>query len=590
MEKVLDFTILEINQIFDNNKVDNKRLEIFKKYGVTASITDFAILLGGCVDAHYKTDGKRLENRNGWYWSKTLVSDNPSVVSYDGRNGQSYVNYRNDGCRPASSFSSISEISLNGVRGKNGLLEVEYGEYPQKVASKRLQAILNKEYLYGSLKLTGRSYTVDSRKDNEFSKGFLEQKYDEFEYEGKKYVRVIANTFYSEKVTLSNREKYQDGNIVWVEVGPIKWFVDEKENIIVAKYILFAGIQFNDKAYDGDFSKTTLKWYLDNFFSKEIIPSKQFDKPKQEIVTNQSFEEKLISEIREQLEKISEHENVVQNIKLRVNSLLDEYNEKVSMTKRKSLLMVSDETIEGLRKNCIFELKLILDEVKGLVNSLKLFYEIRDYLNDLLKILNKEEIEFNSELKKDFNIISNHSIPFLNEEEQVRVKKLFVDIIENELKKNNDVILQIVNGNKINNQNYTTLNEFELYIRKLIHPILEVLYEKVLKFDAARRILEGTNEIIRNNYKINQTTTINRYLNVINKIYSDIKEKYNLSEEENNRLIGIIKININQDLDINEIVNQLNEVINQLFDFKFDLQELVEEKMIIENSYIKTRL
>ena len=77
----MNFTLLEQEQIFGKNQLD-----IFKKYGVTASITDFAILLGGYVDGNYKTGGNDLEHRNGWYWSKTPYSNNARAVSYDGDN------------------------------------------------------------------------------------------------------------------------------------------------------------------------------------------------------------------------------------------------------------------------------------------------------------------------------------------------------------------------------------------------------------------------------------------------------------------------------------------------------------------------
>ena len=157
---------------------------------------------------------------------------------------------------------------------------MEYGEYPQRACSKVLQFVLESAYKSHSLKKNGKIYTVDYRKYNEYDKGFLANDYGEYEYNGKKYVRVIANTrFDGRKVAFSNSEQYKDGDAVWVEVSPVKWLVDEKAKIMVAKHILFAGIQFNkEQNYQGDFDNTTLGKYLKEVFSKDILPSSVLNK------------------------------------------------------------------------------------------------------------------------------------------------------------------------------------------------------------------------------------------------------------------------------------------------------------------------
>ena len=59
-----DFTFLTEEQCFGRNK-----LEIFKKRGTKAEITDFSVLLGGAVseENHVNNDNKSLEGRTGWY-------------------------------------------------------------------------------------------------------------------------------------------------------------------------------------------------------------------------------------------------------------------------------------------------------------------------------------------------------------------------------------------------------------------------------------------------------------------------------------------------------------------------------------------
>lgn len=161
-------------------------------------------------------------------------------------------------------------------RNKDGIIEFEYGEYPQKVAPKNLQVVLEQAYhnSFTTLKPTGKTYTTDSKKYNDYEAKFQAQQFQEYSYtDGKKYVRVKANSWFDgSKFKLSNGEEYKDGDYVWVEVQPIKWLVvDENKNIALSERLLFAGVQFKNKRnYKGDFSKTDIKKFMDDCFSKDI--------------------------------------------------------------------------------------------------------------------------------------------------------------------------------------------------------------------------------------------------------------------------------------------------------------------------------
>lgn len=158
---------------------------------------------------------------------------------------------------------------------ENGVLIGEYGEYPQQAVSKQLQKELEKLYKRKKLNQTGRHFTTDSRKYNEYDKGFEKLEHIEYEYKGKKYVRVKANTFYDgAKVTLSNGEECQDGDYIWIEVQPIKWIIDEKKNIAFTKKLLFSGIQYDKKEdYKETFDDTNIDHFLNECFIKEISSS-----------------------------------------------------------------------------------------------------------------------------------------------------------------------------------------------------------------------------------------------------------------------------------------------------------------------------
>lgn len=288
-----NFTFLTEEQCFGSNQLD-----VIKKRGTKAAISDFSILLGGYVsDSYYANGGSSLKDRTGWYWTKTDDGDNDArVVGYDGFSLYSYVNLRYGGSRPALPFSLISEIPTNGVsrRASDGVLEIEYGYYPQQAASKNLQIELERAFVGRSLVNTGNSYTTDSRKYDDYYDGFKAQNHIEYEYRGKRYVRIIANSCYDgREFTLSNGGNYRDGDSVWVEIQPIKWLVDEKDRIMITENLVFAGVQFNKERnyHTKNFDKTDIKKFMDNCFSKDIIQS----------VT--SIKSSEISEIKEEIRK-----------------------------------------------------------------------------------------------------------------------------------------------------------------------------------------------------------------------------------------------------------------------------------------------
>lgn len=272
-----DLIFLTEDQIFGNN-----RLEIFQKRGTKASISDFSILLGGYVsDIFYAKNGntQTLADRTGYYWTKTDDGDNDArVVAHDGHSYWNVVSNRGVGARPALSYSQIRDICSNRVREADGILEVEYGEYPQTAAPSNIQETLELLYQNNQLSKTGKIYTTDSRKYDDYNSGFLAKGHIEYEYNGKKYVRVEANScFGQEKFTLSNGKKYKNGDYVWVEVNPIKWLIDEKKDLAISKDIIFAGVQFNKiRNYKGDFGKTDIKRFMDDCFSKEIVSNREY--------------------------------------------------------------------------------------------------------------------------------------------------------------------------------------------------------------------------------------------------------------------------------------------------------------------------
>ena len=272
-----NFTFLTEEQYLGSDK-----LEILEKRGTKAAITDFSILLGAYVsnNIHIENDNS-LEGRTGYYWTKSYNGRNDArVVTAAGSGDYDPVNGRNGGARPALPFSSISSIPTNGESGKrarDGILEVEYGYYPQKAVSKDMQERLERAYRSGSISRTRNSYTTDSRKYDAYNKKFLAKQHKEYEYNGKRYVRVEANSdFGSSAFTLSNGENYRNGDNVWVEVSPVKWLIDERAKVMITDKLIFSGVQFNHTRnyHTRDFDKTDIKTFMDRYLSRDLIQSR----------------------------------------------------------------------------------------------------------------------------------------------------------------------------------------------------------------------------------------------------------------------------------------------------------------------------
>ena len=299
-----DLTLLSEGQIWGNDK--ESQLEVIRKYGTKAAITDLCVLTGSylCENTDYNIDeDSSLKGRTSWFWTRSDDNANDvRAVAEDGNMYDRYSHIRHGVVRPVLKSSVIfSQISPNRVRGYNGTEEVEYGEYPQYVADSRMQSTLELEYNRG-MKKTGRSYTFDSVKYDDYCTGFKPVTYEEYEYQGKKYIRIRANSdFGGNKFKLSNGAFYRDDDYVWVEVSPVKWLIDDRTGILVSKIGLVSGIRFlgRNHNYKGDFSRTEMKEYLDRYMIHDLTQTATFT-----CVQDMTPEEKAqFEEERKQAEK-----------------------------------------------------------------------------------------------------------------------------------------------------------------------------------------------------------------------------------------------------------------------------------------------
>jgi len=264
----LDFTFLTAEQIWGDDK-GNGQLDVMKRYGTAAAPTDLTLLLGG-----YMTGGDDRTSENDLTcdsWSASSDEDYDVLcIDDEGNPTGCFTNMRDVSARPVLPPSETVKLTpTNHKTGVNGVEIVEYGEYPQTVADRHTSEKLERLHESKSLHQTGKNYTFDSVDLDDNHTAFKAISYPEYELDGKRYIRVLGRPTYKDS-KLSTGEPLETEKPYWVEIQPIEWLVDPT-GVWVSKKALFAGIQFGTKViYDGDFSKTFMKHYLDTYFAKEM--------------------------------------------------------------------------------------------------------------------------------------------------------------------------------------------------------------------------------------------------------------------------------------------------------------------------------
>ena len=271
--KNFELTLLTPGQIWGNEI--EEQLDVLRKYGTRAIATDLSILEGIFTpydfdySKRYQLDPNDINTRTSYYWTKSN-KDNRNIIicNWDGTEGKNDESNRDAGIRIVLNSNKIfQEVYSQKRLGENDTFEVEYGEYPQTLVDNKAQIKLEKIYLLEQLKKeeyrtkmkkTGKVYTFDSLPASpvNFDEPIRPICYDELVYNNQKYIRLWENC-----------DRY-----LWIKVEPITWLIDEKTGFLISKKILLSGIRFADRLSDiSDFSKSDMKYYLDNFMSYEIL-------------------------------------------------------------------------------------------------------------------------------------------------------------------------------------------------------------------------------------------------------------------------------------------------------------------------------
>ena len=230
----------------------------FYKYVVDepAVITDLALLQG--VD--YNRSDTMVNH--GLWWLQDCDSEGlvKCVDKYGVNIIQTSMTYTDTGARPVIKYSEIKPLCKVVNSQYMGWKIVTCGEYPQFNPGYQVNSLLERNYKYKLLKKLPFRY---SNCENMFYNNEV------YEFQGKKYIRCSTNKLDDNIHYFRNNEYVVYDEPQWIEIMPIQFVVDEKDDIAISKYVLFSGMPYN--YFVDAFDRSRPKKYLDNCFFKEIF-------------------------------------------------------------------------------------------------------------------------------------------------------------------------------------------------------------------------------------------------------------------------------------------------------------------------------
>ena len=222
-----------------------------------------------------------------------------------------------EGIRPVLSFSSEEEYNrirnrMNQnihIQSDTNRIMLEYGMYPQNVVSSSLNEELDTLLENGCLKATGNVYTTINETIAELNFLPIIKKYNEYNYNGKRYVRLEKIIYDSIGASLSTGETVSDDCFYWLEVSPINWIVDDENRKLISEKVLTAGIKFFPDDRSTNFKNTSVYKFLNDTFIREMLQSQEkINTNKINTNTEESTEKKEINPYGLNFNEVSEED------------------------------------------------------------------------------------------------------------------------------------------------------------------------------------------------------------------------------------------------------------------------------------------
>ncbi len=257
------------------------KLSIIEKHGAFCSGTDLVALTGGSVGNY--------NDRTTKYWTSTIYRFSSSVCEpiYISDTWAYAFNEFPQNKIPAIRplllpFVGMEEVLKKGYRDDLGVLNVNYGSYPQYAVSENENDELEKRYQEGSLVPTGKTYTINKNigsdtyleliQMEEYTK--LDQRKDE------KYIRFCAPRSFPVHLTLGR--VIAKGQIYYLKVEPVTWLYDQEANLLLSKKALLSGIMMHniEVMKSPFFEGSTMNQFLNQYLVKDLFEGMEKEKEK----------------------------------------------------------------------------------------------------------------------------------------------------------------------------------------------------------------------------------------------------------------------------------------------------------------------
>lgn len=190
-------------------------LPLFRKTGAAVRASDLVL-------AAIPDDGFTL---NGSYVNYYLSGED--CADRFGRDHKSSI----CAVRPALLLEPGDEKLLSRMREVNDIVTVELGTFPYVILETSMRDMAERQYREGTLKKTGMSYTIAGEKREVYRLG------------AKQIVRMpVTEDTVNGYVQFSDGSALTQGEELFLEVKPVRWYYDEVNKLLISGRALFAGL------------------------------------------------------------------------------------------------------------------------------------------------------------------------------------------------------------------------------------------------------------------------------------------------------------------------------------------------------------
>lgn len=554
-----------------------------EKYTDRFTLSDAAKLTGNC---------RNLYDKN-MFWIKHTGILNTTVYTFIS-DPLGYEGF----CKYASSYEPailpvlpLTEDIEKRIKSKYkvindyGIEFAEYGESPLFIADEVImQSKLEELYKKNKLKKTGGHFTYN---DNSINKNKINLvKYDEYIYNNRKYIRLKV-TLNEEYSNIKFKYTYKTGDYVWIKVQKIMWIVDRENKRMISTIGLPSGMRFDSPRKENiNFNESELKWYLDNYMSKEIFQSiKEQEEIKNDITTKEKTKiDILLDELEKEIKNYLGNKEEVYNY---IDNLIEDYNKSLDK------LNINKELVLDRRESLELQLQIRLEQILAKIKNSndKEIEKILNIINICIDKLNGKQTEDTNELYKDISLLNDKILPFLPDEKEEYYRNILLNMFvkeKNKLDKYCNSINVLNIEVPILKKPYNKEEDFVYGIREELNTILLEVNAEVIKTDIIKEIINIYKSIINNNYSEAKNKNIKLYLELIQELSHFIEENGNTLEKDN--LIRILNNNINYQNEIEEVMTTLLDNIVSLYKLKYRIENRIKTEKEIASSKIRRKL